>query len=85
MDGRCFCGKKPGHKSPQCRQRHKIPREVWAINKTQFIQAKDNESINSNSSNSILTTSQSSSTNKNIDKKRLDGPMYNFLLHRIMT
>ena len=23
MEGRCFCCGKPGHKSPQCRQRHK--------------------------------------------------------------
>ena len=71
MEGRCFCCGKPGHKSPQCRQRHKIPREEWAINKTQFTQAKDNESMNSNGSNSTLTTSQSSSTNKNIDKKKV--------------
>ena len=51
MKGRCFCCGKPGHKSPQCRQKHKIPREEWACNKTQFTQAKDNESINNNSSN----------------------------------
>ena len=70
MEGRCFCCGKPGHKSPQCRQKHKIPREEWACNKTQFTQANDNESLNSNSSNSTLTTSQSSSTNKNIDKKK---------------
>ena len=32
MERKCFCCGKPGHLSPQCRQKYK-PREEWAINK----------------------------------------------------
>ena len=32
MEGKCYCCGKPGHKSPQCRQKDK-PKEQWAINK----------------------------------------------------
>ena len=38
MEGKCYCCGKPGHKSPQCSKRKTIPREEWAINKTQFMQ-----------------------------------------------
>ena len=33
IEGKCYCCGKPGHKSPECRQRNKIPRSEWAINK----------------------------------------------------
>ena len=46
LEGKCYCCGKPGHKSPDCYQKNKIPREEWAINKTQManiVQEKDNE------------------------------------------
>ena len=33
MEGRCYCCGKANHRSDKCRQRDKIPREEWAINK----------------------------------------------------
>jgi hypothetical protein len=35
MEGKCYCCGKPGNKSSDCRSREKIPREEWAINKSQ--------------------------------------------------
>jgi hypothetical protein len=35
LEGKCYCCGKPGHKSPECRNKEKIPREEWAINKSQ--------------------------------------------------
>ena len=46
LEGKCYCCGKQGHKSPDCYQQDKIPREEWAINKTQManiVQEKDNE------------------------------------------
>jgi len=34
MEGKCYCCGKAGHKSPDCYSKSKIPREEWAINKT---------------------------------------------------
>ena len=35
MEGICYCCGKPGHQSPDCRQKEKTPREEWEINKSQ--------------------------------------------------
>jgi hypothetical protein len=45
MEGKCYCCEKTGHKSPECRRKEKIPREEWAINKSQqqHVQSKSND------------------------------------------
>jgi hypothetical protein len=35
MEGRCYCCGRPGHKSPDCRDKDKTPRDEWAIHKAQ--------------------------------------------------
>jgi hypothetical protein len=52
LEGRCYCCGKPGHRSPDCREKDKIPREEWAINKVEasHIQASENVNMNNNSS-----------------------------------
>jgi hypothetical protein len=35
MEGKCYCCGKPGHRSPDCRQKDKIPKDEWVINKSQ--------------------------------------------------
>ena len=44
LEGICYCCGKPGHKSPDCYSKSKIPREEWAINKVQMVTAKKDES-----------------------------------------
>ena len=50
IEGTCYgCGK-PGHKSPQCRHKDKLPRDQWAINKASkneniHVQASSNGSV----------------------------------------
>ena len=44
LEGKCYCCGKPGHTSPDCYSKNKIPREEWAINKVQMVTAKTNES-----------------------------------------
>lgn len=41
LEGKCYCCGKPGHKSPQCYMKNKIPREEWAINKTQMAHVRN--------------------------------------------
>jgi hypothetical protein len=36
MEGKCYCCGKPGHRSPDCRQKDKIPKDEWVINKSQL-------------------------------------------------
>ena len=52
LEGKCYCCGKPGHKSPDCRQKNKIDRDDWAINKAkvQMLQSenKDEESKKEN-------------------------------------
>ena len=36
LEGKCYCCGKAGHRSPDCYKKSKIPREEWAINKTQI-------------------------------------------------
>ena len=40
MEGKCYCCGKPGHKSPDCNKKDKIPKDEWAIKKSQhqFVQ-----------------------------------------------
>jgi hypothetical protein len=35
MEGRCYCCGRPEHKSPDCRNKDKTPRDEWAIHKAQ--------------------------------------------------
>jgi hypothetical protein len=37
-EGRCYCCGKPGHRSPDCWEKDKIPQEEWAINKVEASQ-----------------------------------------------
>ena len=39
VEGRCYCCGKAGHISPNCRNKDKIPREKWAINKWEAMRA----------------------------------------------
>ena len=41
MEGKCYIWGKPGHKSPQCKLRNKIPREEWAITKAKQTHAME--------------------------------------------
>jgi hypothetical protein len=52
LQGRCYCCGKPGHRSPDCQDKDKIPREEWAINKVEasHVQASENANTNNNSS-----------------------------------
>ena len=36
MEGRCHCCGKAGHVSPNCRNKDKIPKEKWAMNKARL-------------------------------------------------
>jgi hypothetical protein len=56
MEGKCYCCEKPGHKSPECRSKEKIPREEWAINKSQqqHVQSKNDDA--KSTSGSTITT-----------------------------
>ena len=40
LEGKCYCCGKAGHKSPDCNKKEKIPKNEWAINKSQqqFVQ-----------------------------------------------
>jgi hypothetical protein len=51
MEGKCYCCGKPGHKSPDCRNKAKIPKEEWAINKSQqHVQSKKDDDKSTSSS-----------------------------------
>jgi hypothetical protein len=56
MEGKCYCCGRPGHKSPECHSKDKIPKDKWAINKSQsHLSAGDDKSIGGNSSASSIT------------------------------
>ena len=42
VEGKCYCCRKTGHMSPQCRFKDK-PREEWFINKTQQLHVQTNK------------------------------------------
>merc|ERR1712226_1065817 len=49
IEGRCYICGKPGHKSPQCKMKAKIPKEEWAITKAKQSHAMAiNESVEQN-------------------------------------
>jgi hypothetical protein len=58
MEDKCYCCGKPGHKSPECRSKEKIPREEWAINKSQqqHVQAKSDDA--KSTGGSTITTNK---------------------------
>jgi hypothetical protein len=54
MEGKCYCCGKPGHKSPDCRSKEKIPREEWAINKSQqHVQQSSNDGAKSTGGSTV--------------------------------
>jgi hypothetical protein len=61
LEGKCYCCGKPGHRSPDCRSKDKIPKEEWAINKTaekvSHLQASEN------ANNATTATSDESNMN----------------------
>ena len=51
IEGKCYCCGKPGHKSPNCRQKDK-PKEEWWINKAQqHLQKTQQNTLTSTSTN----------------------------------
>ena len=67
IEGKCYCCGKPGHKSPECRQRNKIPRNEWAINKV----AK-NENIHVHSKGSSDDDNTSSTQISNVQETKIN-------------
>lgn len=57
LEGSCYCCGKKGHKSPQCKQKDKIPKEKWAINKTTQTAFNQHSERAEQSANSSLTVS----------------------------
>jgi hypothetical protein len=43
MEGKCYCCGKKGHRSPECYSKDKIPKEEWAVNKSQQHAHKKND------------------------------------------
>ena len=55
MEGKCYCCGKPGHKSPDCKAKAKIPKDEWAINKSQqqHLQQSNNDDDKSTSGSTM--------------------------------
>jgi len=67
MEGKCYCCRKGGHKSPQCH--HKIrPKEEWAINK-----AKSAELSLSQIGNKTTASTPTTDTNSNQNNNETTG------------
>ncbi|MGL5934311.1 MAG: hypothetical protein ACRCZI_01660 [Cetobacterium sp.] len=72
LEGSCYCCGKKGHKSPKCKQKDKIPKEKWAINKTtqtafnqhagQAVEQSASSSITMSTAPAPTTTSPQAST-----------------------
>ena len=60
MEGRCYCCGKATHRSDKCRQRDKIPKEEWAINR-----AKSEDKPQSHAQRAEENTSHLSNNNNN--------------------
>ena len=60
LEGRCYCCGKTNHRSDKCRQREKIPKVEWAINK-----AKTDEDSQSHAQLAETSTSQLITINYN--------------------
>ena len=56
LEGKCYCCGKPGHKSPECRNKEKIPREEWAINKSQQQHVQSSSDDTKSTSASTIAT-----------------------------
>ena len=56
IEGKCYCCGKPGHKSPNCRQKDK-PKEEWWINKAQQHLQKTQQNTSTSTSTNANTES----------------------------
>jgi hypothetical protein len=54
LEGKCYCCGKPGHNSPKCHLKDKIPKEDWVI-----IKAKAQEQNTKHTKQSHLNTNKS--------------------------
>ena len=63
LEDACYCCGKKGHRSPDCRDRKKIPREEWAINKASQSHVQASENANKSTENG--TGSQAQENNGN--------------------
>jgi hypothetical protein len=57
MEGRCYCCGRPGHKSPDCRNKDKTQRDEWAIHKAQQ-HAQSSSNAASSSSSTVSSKSK---------------------------
>jgi hypothetical protein len=66
LEGKCYCCGKPGHKSPVCNKKDKIPKDEWAINKSQqqFVQEQKTQASNSSTKNSDDSNVKSEAKNE---------------------
>ena len=56
LEGKCYCCGRPGHRSPECRSKEKIPREEWAINKSQQQHVQSSSDDTKSTSASTIAT-----------------------------
>jgi hypothetical protein len=61
MEGKCYCCAKPGHRSPDCRQKDKIPKDEWVINKSQS-HAAANATAGGDAKGTILSAAASTTS-----------------------
>ena len=60
IEGRCYICGKPGHKSPQCKLKTKIPKEEWAITKAKQSHAMEiDKHMKQNNQSSTISLSES--------------------------
>ena len=60
IEGKCYICGKPGHKSPHCKLKTKIPKEEWAITKAKQSHAMEiDEHMNQNNQSSRISSSES--------------------------
>ena len=77
IEGTCYCCGKPGHKSPACRLKDKIPRSEWAINKAAqkanlHVHTTVNNSSDSSTNSANTHTNTSTNTNTNTNNNTTD-------------
>ena len=65
LEGKCYCCGKAGHKSPQCFKKDKIPKEEWAINKTQLAQTAQTTQNQTNSESRASVSTSTTATEEN--------------------
>ena len=60
IEGNCHICGKPGHKSPPCELKNKIPREEWAITKAKQTHAmKIDEPVEQKTQHSSISSTES--------------------------